>query len=222
MGAIDGKHIAIRKPANSGSLYYNYKGFYSIVLLAVVNAIKEFIMIDAGINGKISDGGVLFYSKLGELMEKNGLNLPQPKSLPKTDDLYPYVFVADNAFPLGVNLMKPYQEKCLTPAKELFNKRLSAARATVENAFGVLASRFGVFQKAMNLEPAKTTSVTMASCYLHNYLAKENNKTYFSGQEEMNEELLVNLRTMARNSTSNAKMVRDKFCQYYINEGVNM
>lgn len=222
MGAIDGKHIAIKKPANSGTLYYNYKGFFSIVLLALVNAKKEFIMIDVGINGKISDGGVMFYSKFGELMENNNLNLPKPTALPNTDDLYPYVFVADDAFTLGVNLMKPYQQRGLTPAKEVFNKRLSAARATVENVFGVLASRFGVFQKAISLEPAKATSVTMACCYLHNFLAKENPKTYFSGQEDISQERLVDLEsTLSRNSTSDAKKVRDNFCKYYNNEGIN-
>ncbi|KAG5866825.1 hypothetical protein JTB14_016555 [Gonioctena quinquepunctata] len=36
-GAIDGKHIRIKPPAGSAALYYNYKTFYSVVLLAVVN-----------------------------------------------------------------------------------------------------------------------------------------------------------------------------------------
>ena len=41
IGAIDGKHIAIRNPAHAGTVYYNYMGFFSLVLLAVVNAKKN-------------------------------------------------------------------------------------------------------------------------------------------------------------------------------------
>lgn len=94
---MDGKHIVITKPYNSGSLYYNYKGFYSSVLLALVNAKKEFIMVDAGMNGRISDGGVMFYSKFGEIFQEGKLNIPPPAPMPNTADIFPFV-VVENAF----------------------------------------------------------------------------------------------------------------------------
>ena len=53
-GAIDGKHIAIRAPANCGSTFYNYKKSNSLVLMAVVGPNYKFIYIDVGSNRSLS------------------------------------------------------------------------------------------------------------------------------------------------------------------------
>ena len=108
VGAIDGKHVQIVKPDHSGSMYFNYKKTCSIVLMAVCNAKYEFTLVDVGECGRQSDGGVFRNSNLGHAIVNELFDLPPQKSLPGTDLVQQYVFVADDAFPMGTNLVKPY------------------------------------------------------------------------------------------------------------------
>jgi hypothetical protein len=47
------------KLANSGPLFYNYKDYCSIVIMAVVNKDYEFIYVNASCNGQVADGGII-------------------------------------------------------------------------------------------------------------------------------------------------------------------
>lgn len=128
-GAMDVKHISIRPPPNSGSYYFNYKNRFSIVLLAIVDADYRFLYVDIGSNSRISEGGVLRNSKFFHALENNALDIPKADFLPGTEQLFPYVLVADEAFLLREDLLKPYSQRGLTPERRIYNYRLSRPRS---------------------------------------------------------------------------------------------
>ncbi|XP_041422068.1 protein ANTAGONIST OF LIKE HETEROCHROMATIN PROTEIN 1-like [Xenopus laevis] len=174
-GAIDGKHVRIQPPANSGSYYYNYKGYFSIVLMAIVNAKYEFIMVDVGKNGRVSDGGAIEQTVFYQKLKNKEVQLPTNN---ETTEGLNFVFVADEAFALQEHILKPFPVKTLTKQRRIFNYRLSRARRVVENAFGILANRFRVFHTAITLSPAKVDLVVLTCCVLHNFLRRTNGNVY--------------------------------------------
>lgn len=229
LGAMDGKHIRIVQPPNSGSYYYNYKGFFSIVLMAIVNANYEFILVDVGTNGRVSDGGVLENTDFFHKLTNNSLNIPNPKEVGPNKRTLPFVFIGDEAFALRQNFLKPYNARELDHSKKIFNYRLSRARNVVEIAFGILAARFRLLHTQINMNEKTVELAVLACCILHNYLRRKCGESYisFSGQEnaknidEANytENLASLQRGQNRRANQQAKEVRDAFLQYFNEEG---
>lgn len=122
-GSIDGKHIRINAPVHSGSMFRNYKCFFSIVLQAVVDANYRFLAIGVGAYGKESDVGIFSHSNLSQQLENGALNENQEKVLPGSNIALPHFLVGDEAYPLKTYLMRPYPQKNLGPEEEIFNKR---------------------------------------------------------------------------------------------------
>jgi hypothetical protein len=64
-------------------------------------------MADAGINGRISDGGVLGNTAFGKALVDKLLQIPEPGTLPKSEKKLTVAFVGDDACVLTENFMKP-------------------------------------------------------------------------------------------------------------------
>ena len=102
----------------------------------------RFIYVNVGAQGRISDGGVFAHTSLHTAIEDKSAGLPEDDQLPFTNETLPYSLVADEAFPLRAYIMKPFAQRNLTYPQRAYNYRLSRARRTIENAFGILANRF--------------------------------------------------------------------------------
>nr|CAI5824127.1 unnamed protein product [Callosobruchus analis] len=207
VGSMDGKHIALQAPVNSGSEYHNYKGFFSIVLFALVDADYNFLFVDIGCQGRISDGGVFQNSVLYHKIAGRQKDAP-------------YIFIADDAFPLTKHIMKP------------------RARRVVENVFGIISSVFRVLRKPLLLEPNKAQVIVMAIVCLHNYLKKsktssniyippgsvdseeQGRRTLGHWRNSHNADCLENIRNVPRRATTNAKDIRKEIAEYFTSTGV--
>lgn len=222
VGAIDGKHIRITRPKNSGSMFFNYKKYFSVVLQAVADANYKFVTIDVGGYGKQSDGGTFQASDLYKLLNSKQINLPKPTYLPRNHNTKaPFVLIGDEAYPLLPYLMKPFGGKNLSIDQECFNKRLSRARKTVECAFGILSAKWRLLTKCIETDISAVDSIIKCICVLHNtILTREGFERHltdvsleFSGGDH-------SPRATGR-PLNDAKTIRDIFTVYFSQNPVN-
>ncbi len=132
--------------------------------------------------------------------------------------------------------MKPYSKSRLTAKERIFNYRLSRARGRVENAFGILACRFRVFLRDIELKTSTIDKVLWAACSLHNWLRLRNPQTFISlvdkehpetgelipGQwrKEICEAPLKSVDKLGSNNyTRKAEDIRTSFADYFMDQG---
>ena len=76
------KRISMMKPKRSESEYFKYKGYFSLVLLAVVDEEYKFLWVDLGSSDSSSDALIFNRSKLRRKIESGTSGLPPPEPLP--------------------------------------------------------------------------------------------------------------------------------------------
>lgn len=108
IGALDGKHVRVKNLPLQGSMYHCYKGFFSVILLAMCDGKCRFTFVDIGAHGSVSDGHVFKKTKLYEKLMDETLPIPPPNFLPNSDIVAPSVILADEAFSLHPNVLTPF------------------------------------------------------------------------------------------------------------------
>lgn len=196
--------------------------------MALVDANYNFIYVDVGAQGRISDAGVFNNCSLSEKLERNTMNVPVEEILPFSDLTCPYMVIADDAFPLRSYIMKPFSRRGMNKGEIIFNYRLSRARRVVENAFGILANRFRVFRAPMFVNTSTAKKIVLACTALHNMLhIRDNQETEITTAAEYDDfpvetsDGLAPLRCPVRigRHLDEAKVLRDKLAHYFLGAG---
>ena len=132
--AVDGTHIPIKYPpggAEAAKEYFNYKNFYSIILMGVVDARCRFLWANCGSPGSSHDATVFKASSLHQKLsnheylsqlttEINGIQAPP-------------IMLGGSAFPHHTWLLKPYSHAVLSELQSYFNYRLSKGAESSSN-----------------------------------------------------------------------------------------
>lgn len=219
IGAIDGKHIRMIQPEHSGSSYFNYKKFFSCVLMAWTDAYYKFVYIDVGSYGTASDSEIFKTSEMGKRLFENRLNIPSGRQLPNDEvgDVIPFSVVGDKAFGLGNHILRPYARRHLNYTKRIFNYRHTRARRMVECTFGILSNKWRIFHRTIDVNINFCVRIIKACCVLHNYVRIKDGinfaETLYSCP--MNN-LTINEENRGRNNMNN---VRQYMTSYFTSPG---
>ncbi|KAG1667912.1 Protein ALP1-like [Nymphon striatum] len=232
IGAIDGKHIRVQTPPGSGSKNFNYKEYFSSVLLAMCDSRYCFTVVDIGSLGRSTDGVIFADSVLASPVL---LKVPEPTTVTGIGTM-PHVVVGDAVFPLKKNMMRPYPGQKLNKRQRIFNYRLSRARRVIENAFGIFAARWRIFHTPINASQENIYRIIQATLCLHNFMMcsdrqarycpnkfadwEDVNGQQHDGRWRQEGEILHSVQRLASNNSSrDSQVIRDKFAQRFETDG---
>ena len=110
----------------------------------------------------------------GQRIRQEQIGLPSGvAAFPGSNIATPLFFVGDDAFPLSRRMMKPISGHFLEEPERIYNYRISRARRVIENAFGILVSRFRIFEGKINMRPESVDTLVFAAVCLHILRIKE-------------------------------------------------
>ena len=195
-------------------------------MLALVDGQYKFRWIDAGTAGSCSDAQIFNACQLKRKIDDGSIGFPDPTPITQGGRDVPYFILADDVFALTW-LMKPYGRRMLTREERITNYRISRGRRVVENAFGILVSRFRVMLTTIELPPETVREVIFTCVVLHNILRSQYQGQHGGQQPGDDDDVPGDCRLIGgaagggpnRKPAREARRQRDKLKDYFNNEG---
>jgi hypothetical protein len=156
VGAVDGSHIPIVPPRLYTADYYNWKGFYSVLIQAVVSSNCLFWDFDIGWAGSMHDANLWARSDIGQYCEAGRLS--------------PYALVGDAAYPCRPWMMALFKghKDGFSCEEYHWNFAQSRTRMCLERAFGMLKGRWRILLKMIDVHLRNVPDLVLTCLVLHN------------------------------------------------------
>ncbi|XP_055843657.1 putative nuclease HARBI1 [Episyrphus balteatus] len=160
IGCVDGTHLKINAPCQEPISYYNRKGYHSILLQAICDSNLVFRDVFFGWPGSSHDAHVWSNSPIGRALNSRDLKLP--------NDMH---ILGDSAYPLNTYLITPFRDNgFLSERERKFNYIHSSTRVAIEQAFGILKSKFRCLHHLKLLKLSNAKYIVMSCIILHNFI----------------------------------------------------
>ncbi|GBP78910.1 Protein ALP1-like [Eumeta japonica] len=151
--------------------FHDAYGTIYVKNLSIVDSDYRFVYVSVGSYGKECDSSIFKETTFWKMMIDDSLQIPAPCPLTRdSETIVPYVVIGDESFGLHENILRPFGGTYLDKNKRMFNYRLTRARRYVECAFSILADKWTIFHRPLDID--KTTAVwTVKACtILHNFI----------------------------------------------------
>ena len=172
IGAVDGMAIRIHKPREKDLPrdYRSRKGFFALPLQCLVDGKYRILCFSMRCVGATHDSMSYAVSNLAAFLRDG--------CLPRE-----FWIVGDEAYVCSELLITPYARAVAPPgsARDALNFFLSSMRIHVEQAFGILVSKWAILQTSLNYSLRTTSSLIKSVILLHNFCI-ETSEPYFQPQ----------------------------------------
>jgi len=190
-------------------------------LLAICDANYRLVFVDVGAYGKSSDSTVFLESAFLKQLVEGKIKFPKSRPLPGQNVDRPFIIVGDEAFSLSEKIMRPYSGHFLSLKKRIFNYRLSRARRFIECTFGIMANKWRILHRAMDVCLETAQLITQMCCLLHNFVRERENFVDFDSEAD---DVSWPWPEMQRGTGNQAQVgrlvngIRNTFADYFVSE----
>ncbi|KAL5020457.1 hypothetical protein ScPMuIL_003349 [Solemya velum] len=159
LGALDGKHVAIKKSTQTGTTYFNYKGFFFIVLMDLVNADYKFWSIQVGDCGSSSDGPIWNHCLLQQAIVSGVRSIQYQAPLAERALSRPFMCAALSSIPhvqavtRGERVIKHSSRSIPLLAPSPLEKNVEKCKHRLPPALGVSLGTSRVLEAPFNSRP---------------------------------------------------------------------